>query len=222
LEDVVTAVMRKVSLVVMLLSTAAFAEGIDGLGRISIGGGFRWVPNWWFTERAAEFGAPVLPGLTGGPQANASFGLGVSPVMELTIDLLGSFETITLQLPDGNRDEITSAMYGAMLGGRLSSTNVFFKGFMPYLQVQAGPLLSNVSSKAFPTPERVLLAVSASGGATWRFSDRYGITLDARYVLARSAVSGVSGLNVGGVLFSAMFTIFFPPPPKRDLDVPGF
>jgi hypothetical protein len=216
--------MRTFLVVAVLLSQAAFAQaqGIDGLGRISLGGGFRWVPNWWLTERAAEAGRPVIPGLSGGPQLNASFGYGVSSVLELSIDLLGSYETFALALPDGSRDEITSAMYGAALGGRISGSNVLFKGFMPYLQLQAGPLLSNVTSREYPTSERVLLAFHASGGATWRFADRYGVTLDVRYVMARGALSGLSGINVGGVLFSAMFTIFFPPAPKRDLDVPGF
>ena len=122
----------------------------------------------------------------------------------------------------GKRDEYTSSMYGAALGGRLAGRDVFFTGFMPYLSLQAGPLLSNISRKADPIPERVLFALFASAGATYRFSDRYGITLEARYVLARNSVPPISGINVGGVLFSAMFTIFFPPAPKRDLDVPGF
>lgn len=214
--------MRQLLLAVVLVSSAALGEGIDGMGRISLGGGFRWVPNWWFIEKAAEYGTPVIPGINGGPQLTASFGYGVSSVLELSIDLLGSYETFTLQLPDGQRAEYTSSMYGAALGGRLAGRDVFFQGFMPYLALQAGPLLSNISRKADPIPERVLFAFFASAGATYRFSDRYGITLEARYVLARNSVPPISGINVGGVLFSAMFTIFFPPAPKRDLDVPGF
>lgn len=214
--------MRRWLLSVALLSSAAMGEGFDGWGHVSVGGGFRWVPNWWFIEHAAAAGTPVIPGLSGGPQLTASFGYGVGTNLELSIDLLGSFETFALALPDGNRDEYTSAVYGAQLGGRLVGNNVFFPGLMPYLTLQAGPLLSNISSKTNPVPERVLLAFSGGGGLTYRFMERYGLTLEVRYLNARNAVPPISGINVGGVWFSAMFTIFFPPPPKHDLDVPGF
>ncbi len=214
--------MRQALLAVVLLSSAALGEGIDGLGRISLGGGYRWVPNWHFIYKANQAGTPFVEGINGGPQATASFGLGVSSVIELSIDLLGSFETFKLALIDGGTEEYTSAMYGAQLGGRLTGTDVFFKGFAPYLSLQAGPLLSNVSSKSLPNYEKVLLALSASVGATYRFSPRYGIALDARYMLARATVPPISGINVGGFLFSAMFVLYFPSAPKRDLDVPGF
>lgn len=213
--------MKRWLLCVALVSSAAMAEGVDGWGRISIGGGYRWVPNWWFIDRAAAAGTPVVPGISGGPQATASFGYGVAANLELSIDLLGGFESFALSLPDGNRDEYVSAVYGAQVGGRLVGSNVFFKGLMPYLTVQAGPLLSNISGGT-PQTERVLFAFSAGGGLTYRFADRYGISLEARYMNARSAVTPISGINVGGVWFSAMFTIFFPPAIKRDLDVPGF
>lgn len=213
--------MKRLWLCAVLLSSSAFADGVDGWGRVSVGGGFRWVPNWWFFDHAAQAGTPKLEGINGGPQATASFGYGVSRVLELSIDLLGSFETFSLSRPDGGRDDYTSAMYGAQLGGRLVGTDVFFKGFMPYLQVQAGPLLSNISVKSQQIPEKVLLAISASGGINYRFSEKYGLGVEVRYVYARSNTP-ISGINVGGVLFSGMFTFYFPPVAKRDLDVPGF
>lgn len=213
--------MKRLLLVAMLLASPAFADGIEGWGHVSVGGGFRWVPNWWFFDHAAAAGTPVIPGITGGPQATASFGYGVTRLFELSIDLLGSFETFSLALPDGNRDEYTSSVYGAQLGGRLQGVDVFFKGFMPYLQVQAGPLLSNISVKSQTIPEKVVLAFSVSGGITYRFSEKYGLGVEVRYLNARSNTP-ISGINVGGVLFSAMFTFYFPPEPKRDLDVPGF
>lgn len=209
-------------LLLMLSSSAAFADGIDGAGRVSLGGGFRWVPNWWFADHAAAAGTPVIPGLSGGPELTASFGYGVTANLEFSIDLLGGYENIALALPDGQRDEYTSAVYGAQVGGRFVGNNVFFKGLMPYAGLQAGPLLSSISSRVNPQPERVLFAFSALGGLTYRFAERYGLTLEARYINARAALWPISGINVGGVAFSAMFTIFFPPAVKRDLDVPGF
>lgn len=213
--------MKRWLLVVALLAGGgAAAEGVDGWGRVSLGGGFRWVPNWWFEGRAAKAGTPVIPGANGGPQATASFGYGVTSLFELNIDLLGSFESIVLQLPDGARQEYLSAVYGAQLGVRL----VFpvTKALLPYLSVQTGPLLSNISNAENPQLERLLLAFTAGGGLTWRITDRYGLSLDVRYTHARSAIWPISGINVGGVWFGLMFNIFFPPSAKRDLDVPGF
>jgi len=206
--------------VALLASSFAFAEGVDGVGRIAIGGGFRWVPNWHFTQKAADAGRPVVQTLNGGPQLTASFGYGINSMFELSIDLLGSFETITLQPAEGPAEEYTSAVYGAQAGGRFYP--LLSKTLQPFLTVQAGPLLSNIANTANPQQERVLLALSAGGGLTWRITDRYGLTLDVRYMYARSAIWPISGINVGGVWFGLSFNIFFPPAPKRDLDVPGF
>lgn len=213
---------RALLVCVVLLSSGALGSGIDGWGRISVGGGYRWVPNWWFIGRAAEAGTPVIPGLSGGPQATLSFGYGATSNLEVSIDLLGGYESFSLSLPDGGRADYSSVAYGVLLGGRLVGTDFPFKGGMPYLSVQAGPLLSNISTGSTPVPERLLGGMSVSGGFTWRFAERYGVTLEARYLYGRNAIPGISGINVGGVWFSAMFTIFFPPAPKRDLDVPGF
>lgn len=198
------------------------ATGVDGWGRVSVGGGFRWVPNWWFAERAQQAGTPLVPGLSGGPQGTVSFGFGATDLLEVSIDALVGYESFALQLPDGTREIYTSVAYGALLGGRLVGTDIPAKGLAPYLAVQAGPLVSNIGARSNPVPERLLLAFSVAGGLAWRLSDRYGVALEARYLYGRSAIPGISGINVGGVWFSAMLVIFFPPAPKRDLDVPGF
>ena len=95
--------MRKLLFTVVLLSGAAFGEGIDGLGRISVGGGFRWVPNWYFSEHAAAVGTPVIPGLTGGPQLNASFGYGVAPVLEVLADKIVALPTSISRVENGTQ-----------------------------------------------------------------------------------------------------------------------
>jgi hypothetical protein len=204
------------------MAFAAEASGVDGLGRVSVGGGFRWVPNGWFQSRAARAGTPVIPGIEGGPQASASFGLGVSSALEVSVDLVLAYQNINLRSAEGTTVSLDSLTAGGLLGGRLTATDVFFKGFMPFASVQAGPLLASITSASMTVPERVVLAVSASVGATWRFDDRYGITLEGRYLWARSVIPEISGINVGGVMASVMFTFFFPPSLKRDLEVPGF
>jgi hypothetical protein len=206
----------------LLVSGASWAQGIDGWGRISAGGGFRWVPNWWFQEKSAALDRAMIPTIDGGGQGTASFGLGVSSMLEISVDLVLGYQTFALHNPDGDSNPYTSLTAGALLGGRLVGTDVFFKGFMPYLSLQAGPVLSAISSHDQMVPEKVNLGLSAAGGATVKIGDRYGFTLEVRYLQARNAVPGISGINVGGVWFTAMFTYFFAPALKRDLDVPGF
>jgi hypothetical protein len=213
---------RFLLLFALLASGASWAQGIDGWGRLSIGGGFRWVPNWWFQSHAADAGTPVIPTIDGGGQGTASFGFGVSTNLELSVDLLVGYQTFSLATPGGDPNPYTSLTAGALLGGRLVGTDVFFKGFMPYLSLQTGPVLSAISSRDGALPEKVNLGLSAAGGATVKIAERYGFTLEVRYLQARNAVPGISGINAGGVLFSVMFTYFFAPSLKRDLDVPGF
>lgn len=210
---------RSMAVVALLLVAApARAGGIEGWGRISVGGGYRWVPNWYFAEKAAAAGRPIEVASPGGPQGTASFGLGVNAWLEVAIDLFGGYEAFTL----APQEHFTSVSYGALLGGRLVGTDVLFKGFMPYLVLQAGPLLAQVTSAQSQGQEKLMGSLAAGAGATWRFAERYGVSLEAKWYYGRHFVTDISGINVGGVWFTASFTIFFPPAPKRDLDVPGF
>ncbi|MFO0596011.1 MAG: hypothetical protein U0228_11920 [Myxococcaceae bacterium] len=206
----------------VVASSPARADGIDGLGHVSVGGGFRWVPNWWFQGKAADAGTPMIPTIDGGPQANASFGLGVTSYLAASINLLGGYQAFQLSLPDGQIDNYSSTTFGALLGGRLAGADVFFKGFMPYLELQAGPIISVIGAPHTMIPERVVLGLSAAGGISYRFLPKYGVTLEVRYLAARNSVPDISGINVGGVWFSAMFTMYFPPSLKRDSDSMSF
>ncbi len=207
---------------VLLWQCAAWGEGIDGLGRISIGGGFRWVPNWWFIEKAAQAGTPVIPGLSGGPQATVSFGYGATSWIECAVDFLVGYERFALALPEGGRLDYTSVTYGALIGVRAVASDFLVAGLMPYVSGQLGPVLSNISAPHESIPEKALLAFSAGGGLTYRLNSRFGLAVEARYLYGRNQVPPISGINVGGVWFSAMLTLFFPPTSKRDLDLPGF
>jgi hypothetical protein len=205
-----------------ILALNAQAEGIDGLGYVAVGGGFRWLPNWWFQGKAAAAGTPVIPSIDGGPQITGSFGLGVMSWLAVSITLLGGYHGFALSTPDGGRDEYSSVTAGGLLGGRIMGSDVFFKGFYPYLDLQVGPLLAVIGGPREVIPEKAVLGLSAAGGFMWKFFGNYGVSVEARYVQARASVPGISGINVGGVWFTAMFTVFFPPAIKRDLSLPGF
>ncbi|MBL9039184.1 MAG: hypothetical protein JNG84_11750, partial [Archangium sp.] len=110
-----------------------------------------------------------------------------------------------------------------LLGVRLTRNDVLFKGFSPYLGAQVGPTLALISTASFVTYESALFGTSINGGATWRFTERVGITLDVRWLFARFFVPTISGANVGGLFVSAGVTIFLPAAPARkDMAVPGF
>lgn len=211
--------MRRLALALLaLLSTGARAEGVEGWGRISVGGGWRWVPNWHLEARAAQAGTPVVSALHGGPQGSAAFGYGVTPWLEAAIDVFAGYDTFEVQ---GTRP-YTAVSYGALLGAKVYAPDLLVEGLQPYLGVQVGPTLSMLTSDDAALPERALAGTSLSGGATLRLGERFGLTFDVRYLLARNFLPPLSGLNVGGVWFSVMLTVFVPPAPKRDLDVPGF
>jgi hypothetical protein len=218
---VVTRGLRALGLVGAVLAASmarAESRSIEGWGRVTVFGGYRWVPNWYFADKAAEAGTPMLRPSAGGPQGGASFGYGAFAFVEVAIDLLIGYETFELQ----GLQPFSSVTYGGLIGPRLTGVDVLFNGFSPYLGVQFGPVLSTVSSASLTQREKLQGAVAVSGGFNYRFSDRFAFNLDVRWMLARHYVDPVAGANVGGVWFSAGFTMFFAPSPKRDLDVPGF
>lgn len=205
---------------VLFTASAARAESrsIEGWGRISITGGYRWVPNWYFADKAAQAGSPMLKASPGGPQGGASFGYGAFPFTEIAIDLLFGYETFELE----GLQPFSSVTYGGLLGPRFTRMDVLFKGFAPYIGAQFGPVLSSLTSPSLPQGEKLIGAVAVNGGFNYRFADRFAFTLDVRWLLARNFVAPIAGANVGGLFVSAGFTIYFAPSPKQDLDVPGF
>ena len=216
--------MKSLTLVVLVLAAPSLADTpTDGVGRISIGGGLRWTPNWWFDGRATAAGsAPIHNGEAFraplGIQGAASFGYGAFEWFELSVDLLVGYESFELDglLP------FTSVSYGGLIGARVTRYDFPVAGLVPYLGAQAGPLLVTVNSTSRPAGETILPAFSVNGGASYKLTDRLGLFVDARWLLARVFVADIAGRNVGGVFFSVGLSIFFPPAPKHDLEVPGF
>lgn len=209
---------RWLALVVCVGGVVARAEGIAGMGRVSVVGGWRRTPNGYFESRALEQGHPLVA-RTPGFQGAASFGYGFMPWAELVIDLIGGFETFTLQghLP------FSSSVYGGLFGLRASRLDLPVRGLVPHLQVQGGPQVVMVSSASLRSPEHLVFALSANAGLTWQFAERFGVTLDVRWLFARANVATISGANVGGLFVSLGVTMYFPGTLERkELSVPGF
>lgn len=209
-------------LVALLLGGSALAQdgssrGVEGWGRISVMGGYRWTPNWYFTAQAAAAGNPVTHPSNGGPLGMASFGYGAFTNFELSVDAFAAFESFTL---DGLAP-FSATTYGALIGPRLTKKDLF-PGFTPYVGAEGGPTLALVQSASFSNPERLLGGLAVVGGFHLMVADRWAISFDVRWLYARAVVPGISGINVGGVLFSIGVSTFFAPAPRREYEVPGF
>jgi hypothetical protein len=218
-------VMKSLAVVALLaVGSPALADSpTDGVGRISIGGGLRWTPNWYFDDRAsaqgrATTGAEEPVTAPFGPQGLVSFGYGAFEWFEVAIDLFVGYESFQLQgwLP------FTSVSYGALIGVRATRYDFPLPGLVPYVGVQTGPMLVTVTSPSVPQSEALMQAFSVNGGAAYKITDRLGLFVDVRWILGRVFVADIAGRNVGGIFASAGLTIFFPPSPKRDQDLPGF
>lgn len=184
---------------------------LDGMGRIAVMGGYRWTPNNHFQGRAAEHGYTVLPS-PGGGQFAASFGYGALDWIEVTIDLFGGWEM--LRFSDPALEPLTSVSYGALLGARIAKMDWPVRNLMPHLGVQFGPTLVLVNSPQFTNPERLLTGYSFNAGLSYRLNDRFGITFDARLLIARAQFSDIGQVNAGGGWFSLGLEIYFPPSPR--------
>jgi hypothetical protein len=216
---VVRPAVRVLALALALAAPAALAQSsIDGWGRVTVLGGYRWVPNWYFAGKAAEAQHPFTRPSPGAPSVIASFGYGATSFLEVAVDAFFSWESFEL----AGYSTFNAFTYGALLGPRLMKGDVLFRGFTPWVGVEAGPVFSIVNSNSVHGGERLLGTLAVAGGFHWRVNDRWAISFDVRWVYARDVVEGISGINVGGVTFSLGVTGLFPPAPKRELDVPGF
>ncbi len=180
---------------------------IDGMGRVTVGGGVRWVPNGYFAGRAETAGFALLDKPLLSPQGTASFGYGANDLIEVAIDLLIGYEGFRLA---NKETPYTSLTYGGMLGGRLTKVDFLLRGLIPYVGAQFGPILATVTTSSSPQAERLLTGYAVTAGVTYLFVDRFGISLDLRYLWARSVVNDISGINVGGLFISLGFTVVFP------------
>jgi opacity protein-like surface antigen len=184
----------------------AWQNGISGVGRISLLGGWKLTPNDHFFKQSADLGYPTVSRGIGGGQGTASFGYGAVSFLEVSIDLfLGNdrFQIDTF-------NPINVLTYGALIGVRFTFMDLLFPGFAPYVGVGVGPTLGYVwTGTEGETFERLVTAVAGTAGLTYRVNDRFGLTLEYRFLYARG-VWVTSGVNIGGSFFSLGAVIYFP------------
>jgi hypothetical protein len=187
---------------------------IEGLGRITVGGGVRWLPNDHFKKGAEGEGFPLESSWAVGPMGFATFGYGVLSFLEVSIDLIAAGERFKLL----DRPEYSSVTYGPLLGARVMKADLFFEGFTPMAGVLLGPIFSHVSRDDGLVEERVTTGLSIVAGFAFRLSHRFGIWTEARYLLARGVVPEMTtGINTGGFWFGAGFTVYLETPGSEEL-----
>lgn len=204
--------MKSLPLLAALLLTlpAAAQVATEGASRISVLPGWRWTPNDHFAGSAARAGFPRTEASSGGPQLTAAFGYMATSNLEIAIDLFAGFETLSLE----TFGDVTSVSYGALLQLR----SVFEWGPVnPYLGIGLGPtlVLTDPASVDRDTNERLLTGYTADAGVTFRLSEALGLTLFARWLLARGFVPEVGGINAGGLWGGLGITFLLPGEPSR-------
>ncbi|MHB8876077.1 MAG: hypothetical protein ACYC8T_20495 [Myxococcaceae bacterium] len=183
---------------------------LEGYGRITAAVGWRLTPNDHFYSRARELGRELAASSPGGPAVCLCFGYAANENVEVGIDLHVSGESLRLE----GGAPITSITYGALVGVRLQAPGLLFDELVPYVAAFTGPTLVLVSSEDFPTAETFSAAWAGAAGATLRLGERFGATLEYRFLLARGMVPEVSSVNGGGHQLTLGFTVYFAPEPS--------
>jgi hypothetical protein len=193
---------------------------LDGLGRIGLQLGYRWVPNNYFYGKAGEAGYPLDYRSPGGGAAAIGFGYGATSFVEGAVDIFINYEQLHLK----NTEALNSTSYGALFGARFGKMDFPVHNLYPYLGFQVGPVLGIVNSDNYKNGERLTTGYMGVAGLTWRVTERIALVFDVRYLLARSYVTGISGVNVGGLMVTLGFTTYFAgqsnKPPNSDLITP--
>jgi hypothetical protein len=212
------------SLVAALAASTAFAQGgapsLEGEGRISIQGGWRYVSNsTFYNGYYSQY--PNLersPQSHGGPLVVGSFAYAVTDLVEVGIDLFGTAERIQLT----GQPRLTVLSYGALVGLRFQSwLDLGPEGTVPFLGILTGPMLASSAFQGEPVRELLSQAWAGNAGATMRLTPKWGLTLEYRLVFARGPVSRPNerfgSFNAGGSWLSLGVNYTFPaePGPSR-------
>jgi hypothetical protein len=212
------------SLFAALVASTALAQGgapsLEGEGRISIQGGWRYVANSTFYDGyySQDPALERAPQSRGGPLVVGSFAYAVTDRIEVGIDLFGAAERI--QLTD--QPQLTVLNYGALLGLRFTTWLDFGpEGTVPFVGLLTGPMLASSKFQGEPVRELVSQAWAGNAGATLRLTPRWGLTLEYRLVFARGPVrkldKPLGSFNAGGSWLSLGVNYTFPsePGPSR-------
>ncbi|MFL5344664.1 MAG: hypothetical protein ACJ8AT_07715 [Hyalangium sp.] len=207
------------TLVATLVAFTASAQddgpSLEGVGRISIQGGWRYAANTTFYDHF--YSVPGNEGLTrtspsrGGPLVAGTFAYGISDLVELGIDLFAHGQRIQLT----GQPQLTTVGYGALIGLRFRSwLDIGPEGMVPFLGLLTGPILATAAFEGQPLHETYSQAWGGTVGATFRLNPTWGISAEFRQIFARGAVvlnnQNVGSFNAGGSWLTVGVNYTFP------------
>jgi hypothetical protein len=213
----------------------AVPTSMDGVGRISVQGGWRVTSNEtlyqrWYGGKAA--GVPRARDASGAPIGALSFAYALSDLLELGIDLFGTAGRLYLNEPqaDGSFTErrIDTLGYGALVGLRFQTVlpEVGPYGLVPFAGILTGPVLISSQRQGEAAQEATSQAWMGSLGATLRMSPRWALTAEYRLAFMRGPVGPlndrVGSFSQGGHWLTVGVTYTFPPEPSRPLPGSGY
>ncbi|WP_338866532.1 outer membrane beta-barrel protein [Myxococcus stipitatus] len=228
----------------LLLATPAVAQDegedipttMDGVGRITVQGGWRVTSNETFYNswygRNENVGLARARKTDGGPFAVASFAYSLSDLVEVGIDLFATGSRLYLTEPgvDGgpvSERRVNTLGYGALLGLRFQTVlpEVGPYGLVPFAGIFTGPALASSQRAGESLQEDTMQAWAGTLGATWRLSPRWGLTAEYRIMFLRGPAgpekARIGSFNLGGSWLGIGVTYTFPPETNRPLPGSG-
>jgi hypothetical protein len=208
----------------------AVPDSMEGVGRISVQGGWRETSNETLYKRwyggTAE-GVPRARDVSGAPVLALTFAYALSDLVELSIDLLGTSGRLYLNEPAAEEGgpiterRIDTLGYGALVGLRFQTVlpEVGPYGLVPFAGILTGPMLISSQRQGESVQETTSQAWMGSVGTTLRLSPRWGLTAEYRLGFMRGPVGPPGGrvgsFSQGGHWLTLGVTYTFPPEPMR-------
>lgn len=202
-----------------LLSSAAAAQTLEGVGRISPSVGWRLTTNRSFYDRyyarPENAQKPRAGASVGGPVVAGAFAYAITESFELGVDLFATGERLALT----GEPRLTTATYGALVAGRLQT---LFEGLgpagaVPSVGLLTGPTLVLTQAEGGPPEEVFTQAWGATAGVRVLLDATWAVGLDYRFVFVRGSAGAFGSVNGGGQWFTLGVTYAFPPEPDRRL-----
>jgi hypothetical protein len=231
---------RRLPLLALLIAAPAAAQdsdeaeeevstSLDGVGRISIQGGYRFTSNETFYKswysRDLNKDLPRAREASGGPLAVGTFAYAINDLVELGIDLFVTGGRLYVNSPEGEQT-IDTLSYGAAVGLRFQTVlpEVGPYGLLPFAGISTGPSLASSKRRGETVQETTTQIWMGSLGATLRLSPRWGVTAEYRLAFLRGPVgpkddkdARIGSFSNGGSWFAVGVTYSFPAEPTRPL-----
>jgi hypothetical protein len=221
---------------------ALAAAPLEGVGRISVAGGWRLASNQTFYDSFYALPGYECSGATcprdsfGGPFGAATFAYAVTENIELGIDLFATGQQLRLN----NAPTLNTYTYGALVGLRFQTLwDVLTpQGIVPFVGLELGPSLVLSEAKGIGRQEQVQQPWVGTVGASFRLSPTWAILAEYRLAFARgqspfntyepdpalglpkTPYKDLASFNAGGNWFALGLSYMFPPDPIRPFASP--